>query len=67
MNQQKFTLGIATRYSVEDFLLYAGHKGAGLDSSWRHKNENVLPVTLAATANDVNHLRPGTCIKLHPY
>ncbi|KZP10645.1 hypothetical protein FIBSPDRAFT_962953 [Athelia psychrophila] len=54
-----FATGIKARYALQALLLYARRYGVGLDSTWRHMNENRAPVTFVTTLDSEEHMVPG--------
>jgi hypothetical protein len=50
---------MAIPHSLDSMILHAHHSGIGLDSSWRHKNENRAPMTLITVVNRHGHMMPG--------
>lgn len=62
-----FATGIKARYALQALLLYARRYGVGLDSTWRHMNENRAPVTFVTTLDSEEHMVPGAFISLFIY
>ncbi|KZP10623.1 hypothetical protein FIBSPDRAFT_757936, partial [Athelia psychrophila] len=54
-----FATGIKHPYAVQSLLLWARKEGLGLDSTWRHMNENRAPVTFVTTVDDNGRMVPG--------
>jgi hypothetical protein len=46
-------------FSLESILLHSYERGVGLDSSWRHLNENFAPLTLITTVTERSRMVPG--------
>lgn len=46
-------------WALDAAILWAEHGGIFLDSSWRHKNENVAPLTFLVTVDDKNKMIPS--------
>ncbi|KAJ7121118.1 hypothetical protein C8R44DRAFT_736802 [Mycena epipterygia] len=55
----RFATGIKSVHAVQSILLWAFVNGIGLDSCWRHKNENRAPVTFITTIDQNNRMLPG--------
>jgi hypothetical protein len=55
----KFATGIKSVHALQSILLWAFINGTGLDSCWRHKNENRAPVTFITTIDQNNRILPG--------
>ncbi|KAJ7140880.1 hypothetical protein C8R44DRAFT_726592 [Mycena epipterygia] len=55
----KFATGIKSVHALQSLLLWAFINGLGLDSCWRHKNENRAPVTFITTIDQNNRMLPG--------
>ncbi|THU98006.1 hypothetical protein K435DRAFT_886410, partial [Dendrothele bispora CBS 962.96] len=55
----EFRIGIKCSYAIQVLLLYGAEYGAGLDSSYRHKNENRAPVTFLTTTDENERMVPG--------
>ncbi|KAJ6608175.1 hypothetical protein B0H10DRAFT_1955638 [Mycena sp. CBHHK59/15] len=47
----RFATGIKSVHALQSILLWAHIHGLGLDSCWRHKNENRAPVIFITTIN----------------
>jgi hypothetical protein len=62
----KFAIGIKSIHALQSLLLWAFINGIGLDSCWRHKNENRAPVTFITTIDQNNRMLPGIRYSL-PY
>ncbi len=54
-----FTCGFKDGFTLDSLIMYALKNGIGLDSCWRHKNENRAPMTMIITVDDHNHFVPG--------
>jgi hypothetical protein len=50
-------------------ILNCHQRGIALDSSWRHKNQNVAPLSLLTTVDESNKMVPGKLSSLmsRPY
>ncbi|KAJ7454880.1 hypothetical protein FB451DRAFT_1184708 [Mycena latifolia] len=55
----KFATGIKSIHALQSLLLWAFVNGIGLDSCWRHKNENCAPVTFITTVDQNKRMLPG--------
>jgi len=55
----KFATGIQHPFALQVLLRYSRQNGVGLDSSYRHKNENRAPVTFLTTIDENSHMLPG--------
>ncbi|THU88277.1 hypothetical protein K435DRAFT_680156, partial [Dendrothele bispora CBS 962.96] len=55
----QFRIGIKCPYAIQVLLLYGAECGIGLDSSYRHKNENRAPVTFMVTTDENERMVPG--------
>ncbi|KAJ7713714.1 hypothetical protein DFH07DRAFT_785883 [Mycena maculata] len=55
----KFATGIKSVHALQSILLWAFANGIGLDSCWRHKNENRAPVTFMTTIDQNNWMLTG--------
>ncbi|KAJ7064679.1 hypothetical protein C8F01DRAFT_1127692 [Mycena amicta] len=55
----KSVTGIKSAHSIQSILLWSHINGVGLDSSYRHKNENRAPVTFLTTVDQNDRMLPG--------
>ncbi|PPQ89048.1 hypothetical protein CVT25_006708 [Psilocybe cyanescens] len=55
----KFATGIQHPFAIQSLILWSHQNGIGLDSSYRHKNENRAPVTFITTIDENHHMLPG--------
>jgi hypothetical protein len=62
----KFAIGIKSIHALQSHLLWAFINGIGLDSCWRHNNENRAPVTFITRIDQNNRMLPGNRYSL-PY
>jgi hypothetical protein len=46
-------------YSLDSLILHSYERGVGLDSSWRHLNDNFAPLTLITTVTERSRMVPG--------
>lgn len=60
-----FATGIKHPYAVQSLLLWARKEGLGLDSTWRHMNENRAPVTFVTTVDENGRMVPGGLVIPH--
>jgi len=52
--EQPLFFVVASQESLHAAIMWSSYGGVCLDSSWRHKNENVAPLTFLVTV-DTNH------------
>ena len=57
-----FATGIQHPFAVQAILRWSLQNGVGLDSSYRHKNENRAPVTFLTTIDQNSHMVPGKIV-----
>lgn len=50
---------ICTAPSALEAAIMWSENGIAMDSSWRHKNENVAPLTFITTLDQYNKMIPG--------
>ena len=50
---------VASQESLNAAIMWASYGGICLDSSWRHKNENVTPLTFLVTVDTNNKMIPS--------
>lgn len=55
----KLAFASSDSFSLDSAILHTRKHGAGLDSSWRHKNENYAPLTLFITVNKLGRMVPS--------
>ncbi|KAF8969307.1 hypothetical protein BDZ97DRAFT_1915276 [Flammula alnicola] len=54
-----FATGIKHPFALQSILLWSSTHGVGLDSSYRHKNENRAPLTFLTTIDENHRMLPG--------
>ncbi|KAJ7108452.1 hypothetical protein C8R43DRAFT_905380, partial [Mycena crocata] len=55
----RFATGMKSEHSLQSILLWSCINRIGLDSCWRHKNENRAPVTFLTTVDQNERMLPG--------
>ena len=57
--ESDLAIAFADRSALHNAIMHSGERGLGLDSSWRHKNEDRCPLTALVTVDEKHHMLPG--------
>lgn len=59
MDEDQALMFVCTAPSALESAIMWKQNGIAMDSSWRHKNENVAPLTFIVTLDDHNKMIPS--------
>lgn len=59
LEEQPLLFIVASQESLNAAIMWSYYGGVCLDSSWRHKNENVAPLTFLVTVDTNNKMIPS--------